>query len=153
MKYCLKTSVWKHDKYTDIPDEVIEHGDYYTIEAAEKDIETVNLRLMSSGYAKLQTEIIEKPDLKPDRIHYCKFCHNTIVDKDLDGDNSKCIPIGKVRYENDGTWYSQYIKTGNNESTEIIVTKCDLLNKSIFLRYKPNFCPNCGRRLFENILS
>lgn len=76
-------------------------------------------------------------------MSYCEFCCNARVEPDLDFDNdlSYCSVGDSVA---DG--YSMFIRSGNDKPTAIIVSH----GANDIIYYKMRYCPNCGRRLFEN---
>lgn len=78
-------------------------------------------------------------------FHFCDFCHNARVDFDLDSDHDlSYLPVGKPL-----EGYSMFIRSGDSKSTSIIVSH----NGHDVIFYRPNYCPNCGRYLFENLFA
>ena len=75
--------------------------------------------------------------------------------------NARCDPSGELTSDNDFSsrsvgrcdkGYYIYIDTGRGKPTHINITKWDdKLQENVDIgHYKPKFCPECGRRLFEN---
>jgi hypothetical protein len=62
MRYSIKIDVWKFGNKYGKPDETKTVGDYYTQEAAEVDMKTIEFRLMYAGYDKIRLEVIEIQD-------------------------------------------------------------------------------------------
>ena len=60
MRYSIKIDVWKCGNKYGEPDETKIVGDYYTQEAAEIDMKTIEFRLMCSGYDKIRLGVAEK---------------------------------------------------------------------------------------------
>ena len=75
-------------------------------------------------------------------MSYCEFCYNAYVEPDLDSDNELSYsPVG-----NPVDGYSMFIRSGDGRPTAIVVSH----GSENVIYYKMRYCPNCGRRLFEN---
>lgn len=77
--------------------------------------------------------------------------------------NARCDPSGELTSDNDFSscgvgrcdkGYRMSIDTGSSRPTRIIFTKWDdKCKENVYIgRYTPKFCPECGRRLYENDL-
>lgn len=83
--------------------------------------------------------------------NYCKFCRNASVDPELSiFDDFNYFSVGE---EHEGFGLS--IRTGGNKPTVLVFGKYDDsypidIGKNEFI-YKMNYCPECGRKLIENI--
>lgn len=79
---------------------------------------------------------------------YCGFCYNRFVDHELDESNdASSIMVGQTAES-----YSIFIDTGWNFKTRLHLMKWNKehqQNETIGI-YVPKFCPECGRKLFEN---
>lgn len=62
--YSLQIKVWKTDDKYGEPDEVQQIGSYFSTEAAECDVKSIQLRLMLSGYERVVISIIDDIDKK-----------------------------------------------------------------------------------------
>ena len=83
------------------------------------------------------------------QISYCDFCCNSTVEPDLTVDNDLgYMSVGKTE-----NGYGLYIKSGNGKPTVLAVSKWekDLSCNSTIAIYKMKYCPECGRKLIENI--
>ena len=79
---------------------------------------------------------------------FCEMCFNATVDSSLSGKNDlHYFSIGFTE-EN----YMIYFRSGGEQPTEILFEDKRTQEPSHLVgRYAPNFCPNCGRKLTENI--
>lgn len=60
MRYYLKVSIWKTNKYSPDPTETHDCGDYFCEEAACKDAEELEKHLMSFGWDRIRVEVYAK---------------------------------------------------------------------------------------------
>lgn len=147
MSYSIKIDVWKtKDNIYGNPDETKTVGEYYSSEAAEIDEKDIEFRLMCAGYRRIKLEIIEN---KEDSRNYCHTCCNSAVEPELTPENDlSYIGVGESK-----NGYGLYIRSGNGKPTALVVSKLEEnleSNVDIGL-YKMKFCPECGRRLVENV--
>lgn len=79
---------------------------------------------------------------------YCKMCFNATVDPALKGKNDlHYLPLGVTE-----DCYAIYFRSGEEQPTEILFEDKKTKEVSHLVgRYQPDFCPNCGRKLKENI--
>lgn len=75
-------------------------------------------------------------------MSYCKFCCNAYVEPALDTDND----LGYCSVGDSADGYSMFIRSGDGRPTAIVVSH----GSEDVIYYKMRYCPNCGRRLFEN---
>lgn len=78
----------------------------------------------------------------------CRFCDNAFTNPNLTiyNDLSYC----SVGFSEKG--YALYIRSGHCRSTSLVVTRFGAglgLNQDVAF-YSMKYCPECGRRLFEN---
>ncbi len=82
------------------------------------------------------------------KLKYCDFCCNASVESDLTHENDlSFLSVGKSI-----KGHSMHFRSGDNKPTAIVVSECDdsfQLNIDVCI-YAPKYCPECGRRLFEN---
>lgn len=82
-----------------------------------------------------------------DNIEPCYMCNNARVDDELtDYNDLSYIGVGKGIPQT-----NMYVRAGNRKPVAIIVSQfnketCRVEDIAI---YEPNYCPNCGRRLYE----
>lgn len=147
MSYSIKIDVWKtKDNVYGNPDETKTVGEYYSYEAAEVDEKYIELQLMCAGYRRIKLEIIEKEE---DTRNYCHVCCNATVEPELTPDNDlSYIGVGKTE-----KGYGLHIRSGDGKPTVLVVSKWEeSLGRNVDIAvYKMNFCPECGRRLIENV--
>lgn len=147
MSYSIKIDVWKtKDSIYGNPDETKTVGEYYSYDAAELDVKYIKLRLACAGYRRIKLEIIEKEE---DARNYCHVCCNATVEPELTSDNDlSYISVGETT-----EGYGMHIRSGDGKPTVLIVSKWEeSLGRNIDVGiYKMKFCPECGRRLIENV--
>lgn len=81
-------------------------------------------------------------------ISYCCFCCNAEVEPELSPDNDlSYLRVGSADKE-----YNMFIRSGNGSPTVLMVSKFDnTINQNVDIAiYKMKYCPECGRKLFEN---
>lgn len=80
---------------------------------------------------------------------HCRFCLNATINPELTSDTD----FSAMSIENVENGYTMYFCTGYGKPTEITVSKWDeKLGCNIGVgRYVMKFCPECGRKLIENI--
>lgn len=76
----------------------------------------------------------------------CGYCLNATVDSSLDSDND--LSYCDVGLSQSG--YSMHIRSGNNKPTSLIVSRAYHGRNFAVAVYDMKYCPECGRRLFEN---
>ena len=83
------------------------------------------------------------------QINYCRVCYNAAVEPKLTSENDLgYIGVGRIV---DG--YGMCIKSGNGKPTALIISRQEgnLVGNVDIGSYKMKFCPECGRKLIENI--
>lgn len=78
----------------------------------------------------------------------CSFCLNARVCDDLtDSNDSSSYSVGKA-----SKGFHMFVSSGNGSPVRIEVLQWDELSHSNFViaSYFPKYCPNCGRKLFED---
>lgn len=76
------------------------------------------------------------------RRNDCDFCRNAHTCNQLSHDNDLAYrSIGKV-----DDAYRLYFRTGNDRPTSLLFE----YGNELVGFYRPRFCPECGRELFEN---
>lgn len=80
------------------------------------------------------------------RASPCGFCCNAFVDGEL----RSYEDLSYKAVGNCVNGYAAYIRSGDRRKTAIVF--CDHLGDRWFdaVIYAPKFCPECGRKLFEN---
>lgn len=82
-------------------------------------------------------------------MKYCKFCCNAVVEPELTPDNDlNYHTIGETE-----NGFNMYFRSGGSRPTVIEVSQWNQQRKQNFdiCVYKMNFCPECGRKLIENM--
>lgn len=85
----------------------------------------------------------------------CDFCKNAHTDDELHHDDDlSYIACGDV-----DKGYRMLFRTGDNRPTKLIIEQFrpiginfDVPNWELVGEFTPNYCPFCGRPLFENML-
>ncbi len=78
----------------------------------------------------------------------CYMCNNAHVDPELTSDNDfSAFSIGKC-----AAGYRILFESGWARPTEITFEKVEEIGFVTIGFYRPRYCPNCGRELFENKL-
>lgn len=82
-------------------------------------------------------------------MKYCKFCCNAVVEPELTPDND--LSYHTIGETDNG--FNMYFRSGGNRPTVIEVSQWNQQQKQNFDIgvYKMNFCPECGRKLIENV--
>ena len=147
MSYSIKIDVWKtKNSIYGEPDETKTTGEYYSSKAAEVDVKDIEYRLACAGYRRFKLEIIEK---EKDIRNYCHVCCNSTVEPELTSDND----LSYISVDETAKGYGLYIRSGDGKPTILVVSKWkEDIGRNVDIGvYKMNFCPECGRRLIENI--
>ena len=80
---------------------------------------------------------------------YCNFCCNSTVEPELTSENDfSAISVGNME-----KGFHMYLSTGYARPTAIVVSRWNerfKVNEDIGV-YKMKYCPECGRKLIENI--
>ncbi len=146
MNYSIKVDVWKTKDFYGAPDETKSVGDYCSQEAAEVDIKNIEFRLACAGYCRFKLTIIEKAT---EARNYCRVCCNAAVEPELTPNNDlSYVSVGKVE-----KGYGLHIRSGDSKPTALVISKWEeSLGRNVDIGvYKMNYCPECGRRLIENV--
>ena len=83
------------------------------------------------------------------QINYCRVCCNATVEPELTSENDlSYIGVGRIA---DG--YGMYIRSSYGKPTVLIISRWEgnLAGNVDIGSYKMKFCPECGRKLIENI--
>lgn len=77
----------------------------------------------------------------------CYICDNAHTNPELHKDNDlSYISIGDF-----ARGYRMLLRSGDGRPTEVLVEKWhEKAGWSLIGRYRPKYCPNCGRELIEN---
>lgn len=79
----------------------------------------------------------------------CDFCRNAYTCDELDHDNDlSSISCGLTI----GQGVRMMFTSGDNRRTELTVEHAGRYGWETIARLDPNYCPFCGRLLFENIV-
>lgn len=82
-------------------------------------------------------------------MKYCSVCCNATVEPELNPDNDlSYIGVGKTI-----EGYGLHIRSGDGRPTALIISKWNtILKRNVGIGlYKMKFCPECGRKLIENL--
>lgn len=78
----------------------------------------------------------------------CDFCRNALTDEELHHhEDLSYTHIGAVDQN-----YLAYYRTGDKRKTVLMVEYNNKGTKELAWIYAPKYCPECGRKLYENEL-
>ena len=120
------------------------NGDKLSIENYIRDLK--NTIYKQQRKIRELNEILQK---EQDIRNYCHVCCNANVEPELTSDNDlSYISVGET-----AKGYGLYIRSGDGKPTVLVVSKWkEDIGRNVDIGvYKMNFCPECGRRLIENI--
>ena len=99
--------------------------------------------LIRHMYEVLLDKLPKVEEVKPEPCH---MCDNAFVNEELTRDED----LSYVGLGNFFLGYRAMLRSGDGKPVEIITEHWNCQNWEEVGRYRPAFCPNCGRELVEN---